>query len=98
VMNNLEIIEYLRVEVATVSREIPNTTCFLFGSAAINALAASDVDVLILCSGDEEAITVRQKLAGTCLHFPLHLLVVTQEEERELNFIATQSCLRIYPD
>ncbi len=97
-MKNSEMIELLRAEVATVGREVPNTTWFLFGSAAVDAPAASDVDVLVLCSGDEEAITVRHKLAGACLHFPLHLLVVTQEEERELNFIATQSCRKIYPD
>jgi predicted nucleotidyltransferase len=96
-MTNSELLERLRSEVVSIGQEVPNTTWFLFGSAALGAPAPSDVDVLVLCSGDEEAMAVRYRLADACLRFPLHLLVLTQEEERELDFIETQSCRRIYP-
>ena len=97
-MTTDEIIERLRAEAAVVEKEVPNTAWFLFGSAAVDAASAVDIDLLILCPVDEDAMSVRRRLAELCLNFPLHLFLVTRDEELELNFIATQSCRRIYPD
>lgn len=96
-MTNSEALQRLKIEVASVGQDVPATTWFLFGSAAVDTPLPSDVDVLVLCPGDEEAIAVRRRVADLCLRFPVHLLVVTQQEERELDFIATQSCHKIYP-
>jgi hypothetical protein len=97
-MTNSEVLQRLQIEIASVGQDVPATIWFLFGSAAVATTMPLDVDVLVLCPGDEEAIAVRRRIADLCLRFPIHLLVVTQQEERELDFIATQSCRKIYPD
>jgi len=97
-MKTGDMVGFLRIEAAVVARHVPNTAWFLFGSAAVDITSAADIYLLIMCSVDEDAMAVRHKLAELCLKLPLHLLLMTREEERELNFIARQSCRKIYPD
>ena len=79
-MTNSEVLERLKIEVGSICYEMPNTTWFVFGSAAADDPAASDIDLLVLCSGDEDAIALRRKLKNVCLRLPVHLLVVTKDE------------------
>ena len=60
-----------------------------FGSATVDVVSAADVDLLILCSVDEDAMAIRRKVAELCLKLPIHLFLVTRDEECELNFITT---------
>ncbi len=87
------ILERIASEAASVARIVPGASWYLFGSATHSPASAEDIDVLILYSGPEDAATIRRCLRKLCLAMPLHLLLLTAEEERELDFIASQSCL-----
>lgn len=96
-MNTDELVGLLRAEATAVEQRVPNTSWFLFGSVVEDAASAEDVDLHVLCSAEGDARDMRKILGGLCLQLPLHLMLVTKDEERELDFIAKQSCQRIYP-
>lgn len=92
-----DIVKSLQIEAARIAEDIPDAVWYLFGSVLRDAAVAADIDVLILYSADADALVIRDKLAKLCLLLPLHLFLVSRQEERELNFIATQGCRQIYP-
>jgi hypothetical protein len=96
-MSTAELIELLRTEAAVISRNVPSTMWFLFGSALVDTSSATDIDLLVLCRSDADVARIRHRLARLCLSLPLHLFLVTRDEEHELKFIEMQRCRRIYP-
>lgn len=97
-MKREEIVALLKQEAAHIAEKVPDAVWYLFGSMLTRDATAADIDVLILYSADNDANTIRRNLARLCLSLPLHLFLVSQQEERELNFIETQRCLQIYPE
>lgn len=69
---------------------------FLFGSALRDAEAAADYDVAIVCA-QESAVSLRKGLEPLCTKLPLHLMILTPNEDRFLNFTAGQRALRFFP-
>ena len=60
---------------------------FLFGSFLDNN-AASDVDLLAIASEGECMEVIRTSVEEFLLEFPIELIIMSQAEEAELNFIA----------
>ena len=92
-----ELINVLRTDEEAVSKSIPDTTWYLFGSAVASLATAGDIDLLIVCRRDGDATHVRERLQATCLRLPLHLLLMSRDEEAELRFIEGQRCVQIFP-
>jgi len=70
---------------------------FLFGSALRDAEAAADYDVAIICSQDA-AIGLRTALEPLCSRLPLHLMILTPNEDHSLNFTAGQGAQLFFPE
>lgn len=88
----------VRIEAQRIDQLSPNAIWYLFGSTLDSLQNAADIDLLVLCADDRDAVVVRQELEGVCLNFPLHLFLLTRQEEAELNFIANDRFVKIYPD
>lgn len=65
---------------------------YLFGSARRAESTWSDIDILIVCKLDEDGQLARNKLHSLCLQYPIHLLIMTFEEQTEFDFIRSEDC------
>lgn len=69
-------------------KTLVNNQCYLFGSLLQeNKNLKSDIDILILYRNKNEPEIIREKLDPILLSFPVHIIFLTYEEERELNFL-----------
>ncbi len=96
-MKSDQISELLYVEAARISKAVPGTTWYMFGSFLHSPCTASDIDILVNCESHETAVLVRQEMAALCIATPIHLLLLTSEEESEIGFIRAECCREFYP-
>jgi len=64
-----------------------------FGSFFTGSDSFSDIDLLAVCSTVEETSAIRTKLAALCSEWPVHLLIMTESEAAETNFVKSQLCI-----
>jgi predicted nucleotidyltransferase len=79
-------------EARALSKVLPRIAWYGFGSYFRGQSAFQDIDVLVVCDTTEEAIFVRAHTAELCARWPLHLVIMTQDEAAETGFVATESC------
>ena len=60
---------------------------FLFGSFLDCNSAPSDIDLLVIATGDECMDAIRVEVEDLVILFPVELLIMSRAEEEELNFI-----------
>ena len=77
--------------------ECGHVEVFLFGSTRRGTAPHSDVDLLVVYHDQQEIRLVRNMLDKLDFEFPLDVIYMSAYEERELDFIGTQACLKIYP-
>ncbi|MCG2669346.1 nucleotidyltransferase domain-containing protein [Bradyrhizobium sp. GCM10023182] len=65
---------------------------FLFGSTLDQKATWSDVDVLLVCTSENDGPLARTALAELCEQFPIDLTIMTADEEAELDFIQSERC------
>jgi hypothetical protein len=70
-----------------VSRQFPGSDWYLFGSSVHNPEHARDIDLLIVHDDTIDATGLRGALADLCRSLPIHLTILTQSEEKELDFV-----------
>jgi hypothetical protein len=68
---------------------------YLFGSALHPDSVWSDVDILIVCEVDKDGRLARDTLSDLCMLYPIHLIIMTSQEETEFDFIRSENCQRI---
>lgn len=68
---------------------------YLFGSRLNHDSFWSDIDVLIVCESERDGTRVRAALQEVCYHYPLHLTIMTINEEIEFGFIESEGCRQI---
>lgn len=76
---------------------VPHSKWYIFGSTFSNRGPANDIDLLVVCESASDCATVRFGLAATCTDFPIHLLLMTQAEETETNFIVGERAIELRP-
>ena len=81
-----------------VAEHVPGAQWYLFGSVLTDCSSAIDVDVLVIYAREEDPTIIRQHLSQFHPMLPVHLLFLSRDEEDELDFIAKQGCLRVFPD
>jgi hypothetical protein len=85
----------VRSEMARIVELVPRSKWYLFGSIISNKCPVSDIDLLVVCENFTDCAKVRSGLAAVCAEFPIHLLLMTQVEEAEVNFIEGEQALEI---
>src|SRR6478736_726871 len=93
-----EIASKLRSEAQALATDVPGAKWYLFGSVARRAKLPIDVDLLIVYQNDSDVRELRKGLEPLSGSLPLHLLFLREDEENELQFIAEQRAMRIFPD
>jgi predicted nucleotidyltransferase len=79
-------------EAERIAALVPGIRWYLFGSFARNAVVYADIDLLATCPSHEKARLVRAEMTELCKRLPIHLLLMTFEEDRQLGFTHTQAC------
>lgn len=69
----------------------------LFGSVDRDESDAADIDLMILCKSDEQADALRQAIDPDALILPLHLALMTFDEEAEIEAVRMQCSRAIFP-
>jgi hypothetical protein len=64
-----------------------------FGSFFTASDSFSDIDLLAVCSTVEETSVIRRKMAAICSEWPVHVLIMTEAEAAETNFVKSQLCI-----
>lgn len=82
----------LLATLAEVREDLPRTRWYGFGSFFSGEDAFSDIDVLAVCSDVGEAGQVRSVLARLASTWPIHLIVMTEAEAVETDFVHRQAC------
>jgi len=73
------------------------TEWYIFGSVDRDETAASDIDLLILCTSDAQADTLRRALDPYDLPLPLDLGLMTFGEACQVNAVHIQNARLIHP-
>src|SRR4051812_12964712 len=87
----------LAVESArAVAAQFLGSDWYLFGSGATTPETAGDIDLLIIHDATVDASRMREALADLCALLPIHLTILTRDEERERGFLCRAGiCQRI---
>lgn len=80
-----------------LAADLPRAMWNGFGSYFNEGEAFADVDVLVVCGTDEEAMRVRSRTSALYARWPIHLLIMTEDEAKETNFVRSQGCIRLFP-
>jgi predicted nucleotidyltransferase len=78
------------------SSHSPTASWYLFGSLAKQAELPGDIDLLIIYKNDSDAIALRELLAEYGRRNPLHLMLLRDDEEKELHFVESEQAVLIY--
>lgn len=87
----------IRDEARRLSHSIPNLSWYLFGSSLENIDSANDLDILIIYQHLGESELIRAALDQFLISLPVHLTLLTTEEELELDFVQTERCKKLFP-
>jgi predicted nucleotidyltransferase len=88
----------LRELAKLLAAKAPTAEWYLFGSAVRRVPLPSDIDVVIVYSNISDARELREGLRSYSESVPLHLLLLRQDEENELQFVRDQRAIRIFPE
>jgi hypothetical protein len=70
-------------------------TWYGFGSY-FQGKSFSDIDVLIVCLTTEDAIVMRAATVELCMRWPIHLMIMTEDEQSETDFVGSERCVELY--
>jgi len=72
-----------------------NIRCYLFGSFLINKIGFSDIDLLIVYKSSKSLNSLKTDLEYFELKYPIDITFLSEEEEKELDFINKVNAKRI---
>ena len=90
-------IRLLKEAALVLDARVGPTKWYIFGSGVRAKALPRDLDVLIIYESAVDAELLRKYLRGIVLPIPLHLLLLTRDEERQFDFIATQGARPLRP-
>ena len=95
-MKRMEVIAALCEIAEKIGPVCAGSEWYLFGSVARESPAPSDIDLMILCTDDLQADTLREAIDQDALILPIHLCLLTFDEAEEINAVQLQKAERIY--
>lgn len=96
-MKRAHAVNLLRTLAAKSSDVSSGSEWYLFGSVDRNENNPSDIDLMILCLDDLQADILRRTIESVNFDLPIHLSLLTYEEELEIKAIQFQSANKIFP-
>lgn len=79
----------------TINLQVENAEWYIFGSATDSKIKPNDIDLIIVVSRQGYSSIYRELVDIDRFFRPIHLTIMTIEEERETDFISYQKCIRI---
>jgi hypothetical protein len=80
-----------------LSLHVPDATWYGFGSYFRHERPFGDVDVLLVCPTSEDVVLARGVTENVCSRWPLHLVIMTTDEQVETQFVEITRSVAIYP-
>ena len=84
-------------EMQRITFRVSKSRWFLFGSITKTKRPVGDIDLLVVCETTDDCTFVKAALAPICARFPVHLLLMTLNEEVEVGFIQGVRAIEITP-
>lgn len=97
-MNLSMVIDQIIEAASTLTQVVPGLVWYLFGSSLKDFSSAKDIDILIVYQHLSDSVTIREHLKAIGIPLPLHVTLLTTEEDAELQFVKKQKCLEIFPN
>lgn len=95
-MSNDDLISAIKDLATGVTIGVGRADWYLFGSASAEVSKASDIDLVVICQSHAMADAIRRAVDRDQLERPIHLSILTEEEEQEIHFVERQACIRIF--
>lgn len=80
-----------------LQEKLPDTKWYGFGSFFQGKSSFNDIDLLAVCGNACEVLSVRSALCELSAAWPIHLIIMTDSEEAETEFILRQGCQLLVP-
>lgn len=80
-------------EVEQLKAQFPEVLWYGFGSFFNGEELFADIDMLLVCPPTADTSLIRMKTEGICLRWPIHLLILTTDEEIESHFVESEHCV-----
>lgn len=91
------VIAVLRELAVSLGPKAEGSEWHLFGSVDRDEPDAADIDLLILCNGDEQADTLRSAIDADAYFLPIHLALMTFDEAAGVDAVRVQRSRAIFP-
>jgi predicted nucleotidyltransferase len=82
-------------EAKRIACDVPGAAWYGFGSYFKGQDSFGDIDILVICPTTADSIVIRTKTADLCARWPLHLVIMTEDEQRETGFVASEGCMML---
>ena len=90
-------ISYVVSRLLRTGSDIDNVEVFVYGSTRCREAPHSDIDLLVVYQTGRTVDGIRLTLEDVDLERPLDVMYISSCEERELDFIRRQECVKIFP-
>jgi predicted nucleotidyltransferase len=77
------------------NQRVGEASWYLFGSSRQGFANASDIDLVVVCKTNSIADAIRRTVDVDQLTRPIHLTILTESEEAEMNFVEKRGCIPI---
>ncbi|WPY97622.1 nucleotidyltransferase domain-containing protein [Christiangramia sp. OXR-203] len=91
-----EINKELEILYEELEKKLKNVHVYLFGSILNNPKKANDLDILILYNDIDQVKFIKEKCDIINLIYPIHILYLTFQEEKELQFTSEQNTKLVF--
>ncbi|HBR14499.1 MAG TPA: hypothetical protein DD723_03015 [Candidatus Omnitrophica bacterium] len=91
------IIKDLRNRARKLDSTLVGLKWYIFGSLLEDKKCSADVDILIIYEMETSSKIIKSHLQDLDLLLPLHMMLMTSEEEVELRFLEKNRTLQIFP-
>ena len=91
------IIKDLRNRARKLDSTLVGLKWYIFGSLLEDKKCSADVDILIIYEMETSSKIIKSYLQDLDLLLPLHMMLMTSEEEVELRFLEKNRTLQIFP-
>ncbi len=88
-------LKLIRAEASRIAGIVTSSRWHLFGSILKDKRPINDIDLLVVCANAGDCGAVRLELGATCSEYPIHLLLMTFDEESEVKFIEGQDAITL---